>query len=360
MPTDTQERVKELLTNLAEHGTSLVGEDGKLISEIVKELRQEIAKLNEENAELKKANLTIEEFVRRLGGEMNFDEKGVYRGAASASNNQQTTPTPPAPKPEDPVIPIDQLTPEQKEWNDFFSSKNDIVDKNKWQSSLSVEDAKKVYANGWRIITNEHSSEGQTTKNIDQKIHQKGEIDKAHKLLSRIKNETDLSKLPSDGEIGTGTYDEGKVPSSINYVETRKERDNKLKSLFKVAFEGGNTSHGLSDDEIDKWRTTETGLGGKGINERKAVDNGWGDKREEIKNAKLSSYKTLNTEETDTDIDVLKVVRTELDKANGLVKEIKATTTFKQIDDWKTSNKGKIEALVYGKHPKKPKTRTLG
>src|SRR4051794_10906400 len=53
MPTDTQERVKELLINLAEHGTSLVGEEGKLISEIVKELRQEIAKLGEENTGLK-------------------------------------------------------------------------------------------------------------------------------------------------------------------------------------------------------------------------------------------------------------------------------------------------------------------
>jgi hypothetical protein len=71
-------------------------------------------------------------------------------------------------------------------------------------------------------------------------------------LLGKIKNETDLSKLPKDGEIGTGVYDEGKVPSSINHAEIRKERDNKLKSLFKIAFEGGNTSHGLSDDEIDK------------------------------------------------------------------------------------------------------------
>jgi len=71
-------------------------------------------------------------------------------------------------------------------------------------------------------------------------------------LLSRIKNETDLSKLPSDSEIGSGTYDESKVPSGINYAEIRKERDNKLKFLFKIAFEGGNASHGLSDDEIDK------------------------------------------------------------------------------------------------------------
>ncbi|CAI2187948.1 8173_t:CDS:2 [Funneliformis geosporum] len=224
MPTDTQKRIEELLTVLKKDGANVIGSDGKPLSQTVKELEQEINNLKKDINDLKKNSsgkaVTVEEFERRLGGSKSFDEQGVYKGAAS---NQQSTPTPPVPpKPEEPIIPSEQLTPEQKD--------------------LSVEEAKKVYANGWRSITNKHSSEGQTTENIDQKIHQKGEIEKAHNLLKRIKNETDLSKLPKDGEIGTGAYDEGKVPSGINYAEIRKERDNKLKSLFKIAFEGGNTS----------------------------------------------------------------------------------------------------------------------
>jgi hypothetical protein len=114
MPTDTQERIKELLNILAERGTSLVGEDGKMISQTVKELEQEINKLRKENEELKKTKgITTEEFERRLGGKENFDDKGVIKGIIS--NNQQPVPTPPVPKPEEPIIPSDQLTPEQKE-----------------------------------------------------------------------------------------------------------------------------------------------------------------------------------------------------------------------------------------------------
>nr|CAG8439284.1 2923_t:CDS:2 [Entrophospora candida] len=102
----------------------------------------------------------------------------------------------------------------------------------------NINDAEVVYVNGWRTLVTEYSSDGQTTNNIDQKVHQKSEVDKAHKLLAKIKSETDLSKLPSDNEIKS--YDESKVPSSINYGVLIGERDNKTKSLFKSVFEGSN------------------------------------------------------------------------------------------------------------------------
>src|SRR5688572_3559179 len=100
MPTDTEKRIKELLKGLAESGTSIVGEGGKELSQLLKEQEAKIASLEKENKDLKNKSLTFEK-LKEIFGEDNFDkETGKYKGVASTSN-QQPTPTPPAPKPEE-------------------------------------------------------------------------------------------------------------------------------------------------------------------------------------------------------------------------------------------------------------------
>ncbi|CAG8437966.1 8414_t:CDS:10 [Ambispora leptoticha] len=204
---DTERRIEELLKILKGTGADLIEVDGKPLSQVAKELEQKINDLKKENAGLKEElekSLTIEK-LKEIFDEKNFEivnGKVKYKGVASTSDQQTAKP-------------------------------NGTVDPSKpagkpaWTTG-SDEDAETIYNNGWRNIATGYTSNGQTTNNIDQKTHLKNEVDKAHNLLNRIKNETDLTKLPSDSDVTT-TYNENKVPSSnvgLDPTQSRTAYDN--------------------------------------------------------------------------------------------------------------------------------------
>lgn len=94
-----------------------------------------------------------------------------------------------------------------------------------------------------------YTSNGQTTDNVELLKHQKDELDKVHKLIDEISKETDLTKLVKEENISTA-YAESKVPIARSYVKVKELRGNKVKELFKKAFEQP-TSSGLSDEQIE-------------------------------------------------------------------------------------------------------------
>jgi len=116
MPTDTEQRVKELLVELGERGVNIIKLDGEALEKVLRELIQKNSKLEKDNAELiqkiaklekQDKGITEEEFLRRMGGKENFDDKGVYKGGTSTSNNQQPTPNPQPSKPDEKPQPQD-------------------------------------------------------------------------------------------------------------------------------------------------------------------------------------------------------------------------------------------------------------
>ncbi|MCE8162929.1 MAG: DEAD/DEAH box helicase family protein [Candidatus Moeniiplasma glomeromycotorum] len=374
---ELKSNIKELFEKnwevITEKGVTAIKMDGKPLNQIIGEQAkiiqgqaEKITKLEQENAELKKEKLDQEKVVgilKEIFGEDNFkkDEKGKekYIGAAGGNPTKPIEPVVPDKKPDELSTPSDAQN-EEKAWENFFAGKN-ITDKEAWKlkSGLTAAEAQKVWDNKWQDLTTNiadlgskqmtYSSNGQTTPKVELLKHLKDELDKVHQLITNLNGETDLAHLIKEGDI-SAAYLENQVPGTLNYQKVKEIRESKVKELFRKNFEVP-TSTGLNPEQIELWRSSNTGLSKNGTEERKVFDNGW-TKPDEIKNAKLTSYTTPETTETETNIEVLKVVRPELDKANSLVKEIKATTTFKQIDDWKVTNKSRVESLIDSKLPK--------
>jgi len=107
MPTDTQERIKELLAILKKDGANLIEVDGRPLSQIAKELEQEVSNLKQENAALKQGDFLTFEKLKEIFGEKNFDEKSIYKGGTSTSDNQQPAPSPQPNKPDEKPQPQD-------------------------------------------------------------------------------------------------------------------------------------------------------------------------------------------------------------------------------------------------------------
>jgi len=80
--------------------------------------------------------------------------------------------------------------------------------------------------------------------------HKIEEIDKVFQLVVDIHNQTDLTKLPNDGEI-KDEYEENEVPDSSSYEEVKKIRNYKKLELFKDNFEG-TAPTGIDNDDLQK------------------------------------------------------------------------------------------------------------
>jgi hypothetical protein len=249
-------------------------------------------------------------------------------------------------------------------WDNFFKE----VDKDKnikeeWKeywlkSGLGLKQAEVAYKNGWRndpdkgIIENklieEHTTVvvkqqpyKETVKFVDPLIHSAVEIEKVHSLLVRdIKTQDDLSLFPTNDKINE-TYNQELVPDVLKYKEIYPLRDGYRTALFKKYFEEYKEKgqeeikpSGLSDDDIELWRTADTGLPLTGTDQRKVFNNGWdksvGSKEYgDIKNGKVN-YKEVNG------IEVLKVKKVDIDneiqKVNEWIGKIQGYEKLRQLD----------------------------
>ncbi|MCE8168497.1 MAG: hypothetical protein I3275_07865, partial [Candidatus Moeniiplasma glomeromycotorum] len=104
-------------------------------------------------------------------------------------------------------------------------------------------------------------------------------------------------------------------------------RDNRIKTLFKEYFQGQNPTK-LSDQEIELWRITETGLPNTGKDQRIAYENGW-ENPSEIQNSQ-TSYQNISQ------IEVLTTKKAEIDqeisKVNNLVQQINSYKFLRDLD----------------------------
>lgn len=274
-------------------------------------------------------------------------KEGAGIGVAAPASNQPSLPlTQPSQQPIS-NSPSDSKSPKEKAWEDFFN-RNGIDDLNiqqkSWKdnSGLTPDEAQQVWDNGWKSLTLNianlgnkqvsYTKNNKITDNVKLLEHKKEILDKVYDIMRDIESAKLSSELLKDD--GIESYDENLVPESRNHKALKGMRDGKAKELFKKGF-----GSDISDDEINAWK--KTGLGGDGTNERKASDNGWIEP-EKIRNGKLKE---------DNSVDVLKHNKNEIDKASDIIKEIKATTTFKQIDDWKTNNEERVKKLVDSKLP---------
>lgn len=241
-------------------------------------------------------------------------------------------------------------------WDQFFRERegdsriNKDWEKNWRESELSVGIAAKIYDNGWnnspnglinkdKVIesyTTQTKVKGtdypKTTKGINPLKHLAEEVDQAHDfIVTDIDLQTDLNKFPNNEKI-EGAYNEKKVPDTINHEEVQKLRDNRITSLFKQYFQGQNATK-LTDQEIELWRVSQTGLPNTGKDQRTAYDNGWTNPNE-IKNSQIS-YQNIEN------IEVLKVKKADIDaeiaKVNNLVKQINAYQFLRDLDTNQTT-----------------------
>jgi hypothetical protein len=266
------------------------------------------------------------------------------------------------------------------EWDDFFtrhqadSRITDEQTKKNWiDSGMSIELADKIYANGWnntdngkigkdfkiKIYTTKVDFDGKTyeksTENIDPQKQLAGELDKVHKLIvKKIDNETVLDKFPDvkgnnlEGELTTikNAYDESKVPDTRGYEKIRKLRDERIKKLFKDYFQGEKAAN-LSDEQIELWRSANTGLANDGKSQRIVFDNGW-DKPNEVVGGK-TKYKAVEN------IDVLKIkkvdIENEIGKVDKWVKEVNGYGKKRLLDEKQAEIDQVIKELNVGLLP---------
>ncbi|MCE8163391.1 MAG: hypothetical protein I3274_04195 [Candidatus Moeniiplasma glomeromycotorum] len=236
-------------------------------------------------------------------------------------------------------------------WDKFFREcEADGRIRKEWEenwrnSQLSIPLAEKIYQNGWNnspngLINQEKIIENYTTeilvkgqkyekstKNINPLKHLAEEVDSAHEfIVKEIDLQTDLNKFPTN-EIIEGVYNEKKVPDTINHEELQNLRDNRIKTLFKEYFQGQNPTK-LSDQEIELWRITETGLPNTGKDQRIAYENGW-ENPSEIQNSQ-TSYQNISQ------IEVLTTKKAEIDqeisKVNNLVQQINSYKFLRDLD----------------------------
>ncbi|MCE8159193.1 MAG: DEAD/DEAH box helicase family protein [Candidatus Moeniiplasma glomeromycotorum] len=358
-----EKTIKDLL-DLNDDNLKNIKVDGKPLGQIIKEQNDKINELEQENTKLKQEKVDKEkmiEILKDVFGEKNFEKdkegKVKYTGTAGSNTSTSSPAGPIESKPSEPSAPTEAQIEEQA-WETFFTGKS-ITDKEAWKlrSGLKAAEAKGVWDNGWQDLTTNitnlgskqmtYTSNGQTTDNVELLKHQKDELDKVHKLIDEISKETDLTKLVKEENISTA-YAESKVPIARSYVKVKELRGNKVKELFKKAFEQP-TSSGLSDEQIELWRTTTgTGLSGNGTEERKAFDNQWKNP-DDIKNKQISAYSS-NKKET-KNIDVLKVNKSELDKVHDILVEIDTKKTFFELPVNYKGEKHKIADLNYSQLP---------
>jgi len=253
MPTDTEKRIKELLEVLKTDGSTLLKtKDGKTVENSLKELVEESKQKDKRIKELEdksKNSLTVEEFIRRLGGEMNFDEKGVYKGGTSTSNNQQPTPNPQPSKPDEKPQPQDPWFATGLSGSILTNAKNNYqisdIAGGKYQNIqlFTGDNAEKQNILNWRkAFTNDNppfkdfnlgdiDSNGQYKgRNIDGKsktqidteianeIKKKEETAKAQLVIEQINKETDETKLPSEDTIRKA-YEDTLLDTQFKYSE---------------------------------------------------------------------------------------------------------------------------------------------
>nr|CAG8570065.1 2916_t:CDS:2 [Entrophospora candida] len=216
--------IEEVIEKM-EQFSEMNSEDNKNI------LQQILNKIDEQSGEITKLNKKITDLETAL-------KEGKFGGSVGSIPSTSTNPS--------------SQNPSQQTsgGGDSTTSSGSTEAQKKEKAGLTIEDAKKIYSNGWnKPNLTEYESDGQKATSIEPLNHKRSEIEKALKLLNKIKNETNLSNLPGNNDIET--YDQSKVPNNINHDGIKRERDNKLKSLFKDAFEKGGAS-GLSEDDIDK------------------------------------------------------------------------------------------------------------
>jgi hypothetical protein len=128
------------------------------------------------------------------------------------------------------------------------------------------------------------------------------------------------------------------VPSSITADVLKGLRDKRLVELFKKEFNGATPPK--TDVLIEPWMKDTVGL--NPTQSRTAYDNGWADPAQ-INNGK----QTYNTDE----VEVLKVVKSILDRVNQIINEGKSKTTFFDFDSWKKTVDTEINGLDDNKLP---------
>jgi hypothetical protein len=250
----------------------------------------------------------------------------------------------------------------KKDWKKFFDKtdlKGEIKEewKESWENSgLNIEQAEIVYKNGWRndpakgIIQDRVIKEHKTIEYVDDQPHEEiakninpliisaYEVDKAQIFIIRqIRTQTDLTKFPTDGDI-QNAFNQDLTTDSLKYEKISKLRDKTRTELFKKYFEGDKPS-GLKDEQIEAWRTNETGLKMDGATQRQAFNNGWTDPSK-ITNGLWPDYNGVKN------VNVLKYkpenIENEIKEVNYWVGEIKAYDRLRKLEE----NREKINEVL--------------
>jgi hypothetical protein len=244
----------------------------------------------------------------------------------------------------------DDIKTQQKEvaWDQFFRV-NEIEDddeKGAWKEISGLEnivEARKVWANGWKLIgptvvegtltnkTMRYVAHGYNIL-VDLIKHRQKDVDKFLELARWIKNEFDINNLPTNEEI---VFDDDVVPEGATTNEIEKRRDDKKSELFKTAFEGKDKTHELSDEQITKWLETDTGLAKNGTEERTVFNNGWTDPTQIIKDNLFVPFPHVkypirgmgDLNETEIEVDIKKVKKVSLDSVHDLLDKIRSKTS---------------------------------
>jgi len=255
---------------------------------------------------------------------------------------------------------LKELRDKEKEekWQAWFKKRNilNIDDQQAWRTYKDETTAETVFINAlskdkddkeWNpaltdnekeLINNSTSPAGIQNNQIKIK-NTRENVSRATKLLNEIKNWADLIDLPNDDEIKAG-YDQTPVPAELKYSQLSAERDKRRIELFKLAFEGQEPSN-LTDEDIDKWRSSETGLNKLGTEERTAFNNGW--LFSEIIQRKIPKYTAGG--ESESNINPLIVKKDQLETALNILADINSPnkTTFKSLPE--NYRKEEIDAL---------------
>lgn len=202
------------------------------IIQLVEAQEGKLNELNQKIAQLEKANenqLTPEKLQAMFGGKNNFDNDGNFIGSFTTKPSTSITP----------VVDATPLGEEEIEWNNFFLDKGDISNQTVWkQSGLSIEDAEKVYNNGWKDQISSINKDGKLDyngdKDLDAQIINKSYLDTANRLLQEINDPSKrtFKSLPEDfraTEIKDLTAFDIQLPDgkkSFDLIEAIKTRRN--------------------------------------------------------------------------------------------------------------------------------------
>jgi len=285
MPTDTEKRIKELLVELENHGVNIIKLDGEALEKTLRELIQKNVELTEKIAKLEKESITEAEFVRRLGGEKNFDEKGVYKGGTSTSD-QTIDPSKPVGKPAWSTG-SDEI---DKDWADFFAAHSTITEQDKpnWVKITDLSEADAVYNNGWTALTSAAGIANINNNNHTADYTEQGITIKDIKLSSTPKNQI------------------------VTQIQQEK--------VWRIFF----AAHSDINNQAD-WKK----IGASPSEAETIYNNGWKDQIKNIQGKVIAVYEESG--EKVLNVDVLNVAIESLKKSCVLMADIKKQTSLHDI-----------------------------